>query len=216
MVMGNGQIIGDGFGEQRTLDLNTVVSITNLFTNADDGTNGWYAVNKGAVLFPRVYMSTATDTRIIGSWTRQAAPDFVNSVGYTVRGVTSYGNGYDLRGGVFAADRNDVHADTLPKSGSVVGIWKLGLFTNITDFTPKSFQSMDLTFRYDHTKVKEECRLNLYRWNGSSWSCVTSAKATENPRISCSGLTPIAGESYNIGTFALMCRKTKGFRMIIR
>lgn len=216
MVMGNGQIIGDGFGEQRTLDLNTVISVTNLFTNADDGTNGWYAVNKGAVLFPRVYMSTASDTRIIGSWTRQAAPDFVNSVGFSVSGVQSTGNGYDLRGGVFAADRNDVHADTLPKSGSVVGIWKLGLFTNITDFTPKSFQNMDLTFRYDHTKVIPGQPLVLYRWNGSAWSRVASAKATNNPRISCTGLAPISGETYNVGTFALLSREIKGFQMIVR
>ena len=216
IVMGSGQVIGDGFGEQRTLDLNAVVSVTNRIANADDGTNGWYAVNKGAVLFPRVWLSAASDTRIIGAWTRNAAPDFVNSVGFSLNNAASPGNGYYVRGGLYAADRSDVHADALPKSGEVVGIWMMGVFSALVDLSAKSFQSIDLTFRYDHTKVERGDLLNLYRWNGSAWTRVTSAKATENPRISCSGLTPIAGESYNIGTFALMCRKTKGFRMIIR
>ena len=40
--------------------------------------------------------------------------------------------------------------------------------------------------------------------------------ARKNARISCSGLARVAGESYNIGTFALMCRKTKGFKLILR
>ena len=215
MAMGRGQIIGDGFGEQRTLDLNTVISVTNMFVNADDGTNGWYAVNKGAVLFPRTYLSTASDSRIIGTWNRNASPDFVNSVGFSVSGVPSPSNGYDMRGGVYATDRDDVHVDALPH-GSIVGIWKLGLFTDVTGFSPKSFENMDLTFRYDHTKVERNDLLNLYRWNGSAWTRVASSKATENPRISCSGLAPVAGETYNVGTFALMCRKTKGFRMVIR
>ena len=215
--LGSGLIIGDGFGEQRTLDLNAVVSVTNVLANADDGTNGWYAVNKGAELFPRVWLSLASDTRVIGTWTRNETPDFVNSVGFSLNNVPSPGgNGYYVRGGLYAADRSDVHADALPKSGEVVGIWKMGVFSALVDLSAKSFQSIDLTFRYDHTKVERGDLLNLYRWNGSAWTRVTSAKATENPRISCSGLTPIAGESYNIGTFALMCRKTKGFRMIIR
>jgi hypothetical protein len=121
-----------------------------------------------------------------------------------------------VRGGLYAADRSDVHADALPKSGEVVGIWKMGVFSALVDLSAKSFQSIDLTFRYDHTKVERGDLLNLFRWNGSAWTRVASAKATENPRISCSGLAPVAGETYNVGTFALMRRKTKGFRMIIR
>ena len=214
--LGSGLIIGDGFGEQRTLDLNAVVSVTNMLANADDGTNGWYAVNKGAVLFPRAWLSAASDTRIIGAWTRNAAPDFVNSVGFSLNNAASPGNGYYVRGGLYAADRSDVHADSLPKGGEVVGIWKMGVFSALVDLSAKSFQSIDLTFRYDHTKVKRNDQLILYRWNGSAWTRVASAKATENPRISCSGLAPVAGESYNIGTFALMSRKATGFCLIFR
>ena len=216
MGLGEGKVIGDGYGEQRQLDLNVVVSVTNFVVNTDDSTNGWYAVNKGAVLFPRVWLSAASDTRCIGTWTRNATPDFVNSVGFTLNNVASPGSGYYVRGGVYAADRSDVHADALPKSSAVVGIWKMGVFSDLVTLSAKSYQGVGLTFRYDHTKVDPGNLLHLYRWNGSAWTCVASARATENPRISCNGLTPVAGESYNIGTFALMCRATKGFRMIIR
>ena len=216
IVMGSGQIIGDGFGEQRSLDLNAVVSITNRIENPDSGTTGWYAVNKGAVLFPRVWISTASDTRCIGTWTRNASPDFVNSVGFSLEEAYNPGSGYYVRGGLYAADRGDVHADTLPKRGEVVGIWKMGVFYELASITPKVFQSIDLTFRYDHTKVNEGARLYLYRWNGSSWARVASAKATGSPRISCSGLAPASGQSYNIGTFALMSRETEGLQVIVR
>ena len=216
MGLGEGKIVGDGYGEQRQLDLNPVVSVTNFVANADDGTNGWYAVNKGAVLLPRVWLSAASDTRCIGTWTRNAAPDLVNSVGFTLNNASNPGTGYYVRGGLYAADRSDVHADSLPKKGAVVGIWKMGVFSDLVALSAKSFQSIDLTFRYDHTKVKRDDLLNLFRWNGSAWTRVASAKATENPRISCSELAPVAGESYNIGTFALMCQEPKWFQLIIR
>jgi hypothetical protein len=72
-----------------------------------------------------------------------------------------------------------------------------------------------LTFRYDHTKVERGDRLKLYRWNGSAWTRVAAAKATDNPRISCSGLAPVSGETYNVGTFALMSRKPTGLSIIV-
>ena len=54
--MDNGQIIADGFGKESELDLNTVISIRNNTADiASDTTNGWYAVDKGAALFPRVF-----------------------------------------------------------------------------------------------------------------------------------------------------------------
>ena len=187
-----------------------------MFANPDSGTNGWYAVNKGAVLFPRVWISTASDTRCIGTWTRNASPDFVNSVGFSLDEAYNPGSGYYVCGGLYAADRSDVHADTLPKRGEVVGIWKMGVFYELASITPKVFQSIGLTFRYDHTKVNEGARLYLYRWNGSSWARVVSEKATENPRISCSGLAPASGQLYNIGTFALMSRETEGLQVIVR
>jgi hypothetical protein len=217
MALGTGQIIGDGYGEERMLDMNSVVSVTNLFANADNGTNGWYVVNKGAVLFPRVWFKTDSVTRSIGTWAHNDTPDFVNSVSFTMDNVSNSGTAeHYVRGGLYAADRSDVHADVLPKGGEVVGIWKLGLFSQLLSLSEKkNFGSVGLTFRYDHTKVERGDRLKLYRWNGSAWTRVAAAKATDNPRISCSGLAPVSGETYNVGTFALMSRKPTGLSIIV-
>lgn len=214
--LGNGQIIGDGFGEQRTLDMNTVVALYNERANPDDGTNGIYAVNKGAVKFPRVWFSAADASGSIGG-DPKATPSLVNSVGYSVRGVQGVtGAGHDLRGGLYAADRTDVHMNTLPSSGDVVGVWRLGLFTDITGSTAKSFQNMDLTFRYDHTKVKPGQTLKLYRWTGTAWSCVATKEATSNPRMLCQGIAPQTVEGYNVGLFALTAYDRKGLMFIFR
>ena len=205
--LGNGQIIGDGFGEQRTLDMNTVVALVNDSVNPDDGTNGFYAVNKGAVKFPRVWFGTADASGSIGG-DPKATPSLVNSVGYSVRGVQGVTSvGHDLRGGLYAADRTDVHVDALPSGGSIVGIWRLGLFTDVTGSIAKSFQSMDLTFRYDHTKVKPGQVLRLYRWNGTKWTRAASKQADGNPRIVCEGIAPQPVEGYNVGLFALVARR---------
>ncbi len=106
--------------------------------------------------------------------------------------------------------------NTLPSSGDVVGVWRLGLFTDITGSTAKSFQNMDLTFRYDHTKVKPGQVLSLYRWTGTAWSRVATKEATSNPRMLCEGLAPLNVEGYNVGMFALTAHDRRGMMLIFR
>jgi hypothetical protein len=211
---GNGQIIGDGFGEQRELDMNTVVSLNVPNANPDDGTNGIYAVNRGAVKFPRVWFSTVDASGSIGD-VPKGSPSLVNCVGYSIRGLQGANSVSVLRGGLYASDRTDVHVDALPPCGSIVGIWRLGLFTDITGFTQKGYQNIDLTFRYDHAKVKLDQKLVLYRWNGNKWTRVASKPAATNPRIVCEGITPQTVEGYNIGLFALVTRRD-GMKIIVR
>jgi hypothetical protein len=211
---GNGQVIGDGFGKQADLDMNTVVAFQVANANPDEGTNGIYAVNKGAVKFPRVWFSTVDASGSIGD-VPKGSPSLVNCVGYSIRGLQGANSVSVLRGGLYAADRTDVHVDALPPCGSIVGIWRLGLFTDITGFTPKGYQNIDLTFRYDHTKVKQDQKLALYRWNGSKWKRMASKPAATNPRIVCEGITPQTVEGYNIGLFALVTRRD-GMKIIVR
>jgi hypothetical protein len=211
---GNGQIIGDGFGKQAELDMNTVIALQVPNANPDDGTNGIYAVNKGAVKFPRVWFSTVDASGSIGD-VPKGSPSLVNCVGYSIRGLQGANSVSVLRGGLYAADRTDVHVDALPPCSSIVGIWRLGLFTDITGFTPKGYQNIDLTFRYDHTKVKQGQKLMLYCWNGAKWMRVASKPAATNPRIVCEGITPQTVEGYNIGLFALVTRRD-GMKIIVR
>ncbi len=205
MAMGDGQIIADGMGEERTLDFNEVVSITNLVANDVSTTNGWYAVNKGCVLFPRTWFGKTTEeiTRCFGAYGKGARPDYVNSVMLTMRNTKDQNH---IRGGVFAPDRADVHVDALPPHDTIVGIWKLGDFTSVNGTGKTGFSSVDLTFRYDHTRVEENHALTLYRWNDSTskWERLVGGAPASDHLISAKGLAAQSVDGYNIGLFALV------------
>ena len=209
MLLGNGQIIGDGFGSESVLDMHTFASVTNAFTNPADGTNGWYAVNKGAVLFPRRWTQNQNFFGVLGSSTTLTTPDMVNSVGYSV--TRSGTDQIVICGGVYAIDRSDLNLDSLPSSDNIVGVWKLGSAQDVTSTAFRDFTSIDLTFRYDHTKTTAGRGLKLYRWTGSAWSKVASSEVDLfNPRIAVTGITPLSSSSegiYRIGEFALVEEK---------
>ena len=215
--LNEGQIIADGFGEEKLLDMNTVVSIrNNTTTTASDTTNGWYAVNKGAVLFPRTYFNSASASTMLGEWALEGAPRFVNSVGVSLSGVAGSGERF-LRGGFFSADRSDIHAESLPAGSTVVGVWKMGITGSISGTDVKGYSTVSLDFRYDRSAVRLGSTLQLYRWTGSAWEKVAEKAADSTYRISVSGLTPPASYDgiYNIGTFALLNVKS-GLVVIVK
>ncbi len=207
MAIGDGQVIADGMGEERLLDLGQVVNVTNLVVNGVYSTNGWYAVNKGAVHYPRTWFTQAdVVTRCFGATPYASEPDLVNSIFLRMRGVK--GGPSFFRGGLYAADRSDVHVDALPPHDAVVGVWKLGNFSSVDGTGRIGFESIDLTFRYDQTRVKEDRTLTLYRWNDttSSWIRLTGGAPTADNRISVTGLAPQVVDGHNVGLFALVTR----------
>ena len=207
--MNQGCIIADGFGEEASLDFNTAISIrNNTAAIAADTTNGWYAVNKGAALFPRVWFDTSSKSTVIGGWSGDTEPGFVNSVGVSVSGVS--GSARYLRGGLFAADRSDIHAGELPGGVKVAGVWKIGIADGINSATALGYGSASLDFRYDQSKVTAGSTIALCRWNGSSWNIVAEKTADSTHRISVSGLSKPASWDgiYNIGTFAVVQKRS--------
>lgn len=215
MAIGDGQIIADG----GTLDLNSVVSVTNLVSYGANTTNGWYAVNGGSVLYPRAWFAAASEvTRCCGTLSRGERPDLVNTVRFTIRGATA-GASF-VRGGVWAADSSNIKADELPGGRDhVVGVWRLGDFTSLADFGKREFTSIDVAFHYDAAKVPAGSGLQLYRWNATAqeWESLETTVSTESRTVSVTGLDPADdNSSYNIGTFALVERGNKGFVILFR
>ena len=215
MMLGDGMIVGDGFGEQRELDLHTLASICSVWDTESavpaDTTNGWYAVNKGAVLFPRTWFNASSYNGRVGAFgNTDASTNFVNSVQFVVGGTNGKCR---FQGGVFAEDRDDVHADALPSNKGVVGIWKLGLFTDSDTPSVRNFTSCQLTFRYDQTKTKPGDKLALLRWEESKWVKVAETVVPEEGeyRISMGSRSCLTSETYNAGTFALVRIMPKGF-----
>ena len=217
MALGNGQIIGDGFGSEGILDMHTFASVTNTFTNPVNGTNGWYAVNKGAVWFPRRWQNEKAIYCILGSWNSNTAePDMVNSV--SVKFSQTSKQTTVVRGGFYAADRTDLNLGSLPEPGRIIGVWKIGTTDSVNGTAPRTtFTSANLVFRYDHTKVTPGRVLKLYRWTGSEWTKVASAEASlDNPRVSVNGLSRLgSSDVYNIGEFALVEVKS-GLTILVR
>ncbi|MBQ7189999.1 MAG: hypothetical protein IJR99_11355, partial [Kiritimatiellae bacterium] len=205
---GNCVFRADGDGEERDLDLHEVVNITNYFGEIDVAisTNGWYAENKGRVLYPRTWFGTATAERCLGDAPYAATPRFVNSVRFSINGVS--GSSSFFRGGLYAPDRADIPAG-LPRGFDVIGVWNFGLFNHVNNDNRISFSSVTLTFRYDHTKVRDTQALTLYRYNGTEWVQVGQAMPNDDHLIStASPLAPIS-DTMNIGFFAVLARSDR-------
>ncbi len=206
MAGGNCVILADGFGEERDLDLHEVVNITNYFAEVDvaGSTNGWYAVNKGRVLYPRTWFGTADDARCFGDYPYSAKPRFVNSVHFSITGA---GNNNFFRGGLCATDRSGIPSG-LPL-GDVIGVWNFGLFNHVNNNTMQSYSTVSLTFRYDHTQARPDRPLFLYRHNGTAWVRVGTAAPNDEHLIStASALSPINSGTMNIGFFAVVVPKS--------
>ena len=209
MMLGSGVVEADGEGEMRTLDLNQVVSVTNHLPNGASGTNGWYAVNKGRVLYPRTWFdsSQSSVTRCLGDWSRHTEPGLVNSVCATFTGITQAPNYF--RGGFYASDRDDIPGG-LPVDGTTVGVWQLGLSKDLFAWTGSQaapFATATLTFRYDQNQVKSHQKLALYRHTGSAWVKVGGrAVSADHCITTTASLAPLSDTGANIGWFALVTR----------
>lgn len=213
MGFGDGQVIADG----GTLDLNSVVNVTNLVANMPvDTSNGWYAVNGGYVRFPRTWYGSGTKfTRSIGATPYSPQPDFVNSMTFTVEQAPQ-GNNY-FRGGVLAIDNENAHADSLPPNDGVAGLWTFGIFDSLLWSGKRAFTSISMTFHYDRTKVPEGRRVSLRRYVNGSWVRVGSAcpAANEQPFVSTSKPLAPVSDAMNVGTFAVLADKV-GMVIIFR
>jgi hypothetical protein len=79
-LVNNGQIIADGHGKPRELDLGSFDDVDNTIDNPKNGTNGWYAQNGGVVVLPPVMVKPGTNTYTWGESSADETIDLVNSV----------------------------------------------------------------------------------------------------------------------------------------
>ncbi|MBQ6141408.1 MAG: hypothetical protein IJI54_08990 [Kiritimatiellae bacterium] len=211
-----GSVVGDGFGEDRILVMDSLASVQNAGEVSRDTTNGWYAVNCGAAQFPRAWFYLSDKSEVLtgccGDKNEPTLPtNLVNGVGFSLSGFSSVGARY-FRAGIYAEDRSDVHADTFPRNNGILGIWKTRFDDGKGYFCGVSYIS--LWFRFDHTKVKSCDRLVLYRWENSKWTKVAEGTDAGDHLISVSGLSSLS-EEWNIGTYLLVKAK-RGLCVIVK
>lgn len=216
MTISRGQVVADGFGEEETLDFGSLANVKFDGESSVDAINGWYAVNKGKVQFPRKWLKpTSTDqtlTGCCGDENSLASPvNQVNAIHFSISGFGSTGERY-FRCALYAEDRTDVHLDSLPENKGIVGVWSMRFDDGKTYYC--SVENIDLTFHYDPAKVLTGQRLVLYRWGGSAWVKVASGEASADRLFSVSGISSLS-QAENIGTFALV-KKNVGFILMFK
>lgn len=225
LAFGRGRIIGDGEGAARVLDLTSVVNVkpADFLIDSPTNTTGWYAMNGGAVYFPRTWFSGKSTYNLGDDKTYAGQPRLVNSLKFTVDGLAS--SSCHMRGGVVAADRADVHTAGLPRNRRIIGCWRLGVTASLQESaassTPVAFKTMSITFRYDQTKVRRDDSLELYRYAGGEWTKLASAEVGDpetDPHLittSTFASDDTVTDGYNAGVFALV-RDTSGTLIMIK
>lgn len=208
----NGVIVADGEGQERDLDFNRIAVVNHDLPNGEAGTHGWYAVNKGRVVYPRTRLTFPADRSVsccVGDLYTQTLPELVNSVGLTLA-VDTPEVRY-LRGGFCASDRRDIPPG-LPDNLRPIGFWFAGVYGDKAALSKASFSNVSLTFRYDHTKLKPtDSGVLLYRHDGRDWVKVGESAPDSTRLISTeTSLPALASGDYNIGWFAVLAAERKG------
>ena len=211
----NGQVIADGEGvDGRRLNLRYLTYVYNTISNGWDGTNGWYAVNKGVLMYPRLYCNQPVITRSFGDSTN-AEPTLVNSVTANVQLKGS--SNVTLLGYLFAPDSSEIYAG-LPEepNGKMIGAWGFNSVYSWNNLGQNMPQSVRFTFRYDHTKVGKRTWLKLYNYSNGAWNLVKKEEPGEKPVIASEAITEKMDSTYNLGQWALFAVQRKMFSLVIR
>lgn len=223
----HGQFIADGEGEARDLDFShfrTVGRGSGDDTNVT-GSNGWYAVSGGRLVYPRIQDISGNSHRVIGDYPNREKPQLVNSMRFTMTTYPSEVN-YHAYAALYASDRGDVPQGLAADRGAIVkGVWRLG-FSEGSAFaaeqTPVNFAGLTLQIRYDADGLDEEHNVYVFHHDGTAsgkWCRVAEKKAFDPADPYVTTATPVGpsvGE-WNAGWFAIVARKpSKGMAIIIR
>jgi hypothetical protein len=162
LVVNNGQIVADGYGNDRELDLSTAAGVTNTIENPIvGGTNGWFARDGGALHLPALHITAGSHAYSWGEDPNDALPDLVNSVRLFIRDASAPG---DIDISLLALNRADI--PTLPGGHHFIGVWSF-------DAHGMDYGGVDLAVRYDDALAQQlglsESVLKLWKYENGEW-----------------------------------------------
>lgn len=227
----NGRIVADG--GDLDLGLFRLVGLPTVDANKC-GTNGWFAVNGGRLIYPRRLPVSSVNHVAVGDYGTFSGthgnPDIslVNSlqIGLYQNDEQRFSNNRTFAM-LYASDRTDIPG-TVPCGAAVgdkvLGVWRLGHFSDIGDVgavpeTPWSaFDSVSVRIRFDDSEVDfSKDTVALYRYDGSTWRRV--GKATSGIHVETNELQPrydSESDNWNIGWFAVVRKRINPFVLVIR
>ena len=235
-----GQVVADG-GD---LDLGSLKTVGNSGVDANKcGTNGWYAVNGGRLLYPAAQDFSYAEHTTIGDYVyrggvgdRADAMDITLVNALQLRVYDASGNQpvgpYYNHAALYAPDRNDIPG-TVPgsKGGDVtLGVWRLGHFDAPGDAASANAVPVDkawLRFRIDSEALPEgidwsQQKVRLYRWDGTDWRIVGTSVEEDLPYVETRDAQPTHssidanGKTWNIGWYAVALVRNGGMILIVR
>lgn len=155
----NGVVIADGYGQQQTLDLTSVTSVTHTVANAPAGINGWYAQRGAKLVLPAVGITRGTSSFTWGDDQTKTTLDLVNTARVTIHDAAADGT---VAMSLLAPDREEVPA--VPSGYDVLTIW--GVQSSV------AYRSLDITARYGlagSDLTAPTSGLNVYYYDGKAW-----------------------------------------------
>ena len=223
-----GQVVADG-GD---LDMGLIKAVGYGSEDNRCGTNGWYAVNGGRLIFPRRQDFSSKDHVNIGEYVYKGTRDGYESDISLVNSVQLrlYKNGVQVSDGkynyamLYAIDRTDIPG-TIPCSSAdgekTLAVWRMGHFGDAGDVgaapqNPVAFDEASLRFRYDSTGVDwSQHRVVLFHYDGTEWKRVGTASANDCNHVATASRQPsydgtAAGDNWNIGWYAIVRKRIGG------
>ena len=218
-----GQIFADGGGVMRDLDFSRFGVMGYDTTSANpNGTNGWFAVNKGRLKLPRSVPNRSGYKCVGDYWTTDVAlgvknSRLANTFNYEFTGATL--NDF-VFSELYATDREDIPAG-LDAIGAdrTLAVWRVGYFSDGPEIDepthPSSFTSAKLKFKFSPLGLDGLYGVYVYRHDGTvNGKWVRTGKRTDPstmtmPIISTGNFGP-SSENWNLGWFAIVGR-TKPF-----
>ena len=218
----NGQVVADAEGDpSRLLDLGRAVVSSATVANGRDGTSGWYAVNKGKLIYPRRWITFgAGDTKdwVIGENGTASSLDLVNTLGGTIRATDgSWSGGGVVKAALFATDRTDYPSGLPVTKGQVLlGVWAIWAQRSHSDNTRKAFTSTSVRIRYDRRKLGGGGRVALFRHMNGNWTRLVEGPQAADATVCVENQGCLSGDQINIGWYAVVGQYETGTNIVLR
>ncbi len=172
-LLNNGEVVAYGWGQQRTLDLNSAPLVENTVENLPGQTRGWYAFQGGRLELP-------TLSQPPGLWWWGEAPDDGDQSPDLINSILLSPSGSQLTPifdiALLANDRNELPSGT---TGTIIGLWELQVGT---DGQGEWDGLLDLIIRYDDYSADVALYenpdllledLRLYHFADNQWTDIT-------------------------------------------
>ncbi|MFI5380858.1 MAG: RNA polymerase sigma factor [Tepidisphaerales bacterium] len=184
----SGQVIADGNGKLRTLNLGDAALITSSIENPPGGSSGWYAVRGGKLVLPPIHLARGQKSLTWGDSPADPLNREVNSVRLAFSPVT----GGPVSISLLSPDRSDIPG---LGAGTFLDVWSI-------DAGLMPLHNIDATIRLDSLMLGElgyaDSEVMLWKYDREQWQPVAATDLSVDSKNHL-----LSGEIGDAGYFAI-------------